>query len=241
MRIKRIAFLLILILISYNRIYADQDHQPQVTLHGSTIKYDGILSEEGFNKIKRTFLKANRNVKWLYINSPGGEINISMNIGFWVFQNHLNIRVQEKCLSSCANYIFTAGKNKVLEKNAVVAWHGSAVQESLSNLTEDEINEALISIDDPIEKEEAKKQLVAQHNDYLDRMKKKQESYFKTIGANQGVTVIGQSPKYNVKNFWILSVEDMAKFGILNVKAQKYNPEKVASKYSHVTYLKLKE
>jgi hypothetical protein len=240
-KIKLIAFLLILILISINGIYADQDDQPRVTLHGSTIIYEGLLNEEGFNKIKSTFLKANRDVKWLYINSPGGEINISMDIGFWVFQNHLNIRVQERCLSSCANYIFTAGKNKFLEKNAIVAWHGSVVQESLANLTEDEINKALISIDDPIEKEKARKQIIGQYNDYLDRMKNKQESFFKTIGTDQSVTVIGQNPKYNVKDFWILSIEDMAKFGILNVKGQNYYPEKIALKYSQVTYIKLKE
>ena len=241
MKIKQITFLLILCLISSSGIYADQDDQPQVTLHGSTIKYDGILNEAGFNEIKSAYRKANRNVKWLYVNSPGGEINISMDIGFWVFQNHLNIRVQEKCLSSCANYIFTAGINKVIEKNAIVAWHGSAFQESLGSLTEDEINEALISIDDPIEKKEARKRLIDQYNDYLSKMKKKQETFFKSIGADQNITVIGQSRKYNVKNFWVLSVDDMAKFGILNVKAQNYHPEKIASEYSQVTYIKLKE
>lgn len=238
---KQISFLLFLILVCFNEIHASQNDRPIINLIGKAIKYEGVLNEEGFNKIKLLMQEANRDVKWLYINSPGGEINISMDIGFWVFQNHINVRVQEKCISSCANYIFTAGKNKVIDKNAIVAWHGSVLQESLASLTENEINEALISIDDPIERKEARKRLIDQHNDYLNRMKKKQESFFKSIGADQSITVIGQRREYNVKNFWVLSVDDMEKFGILNVKARNYHPEKIASKYSQVTYIKLKE
>ena len=51
-----------------------------------------------------------------------------MDFGDWVFENQLNVKVIGRCFSSCANYVFTAAKIKVIENGALVAWYGSAVQ-----------------------------------------------------------------------------------------------------------------
>ena len=50
-------------------------------------------------------------------------------IGEWVFDHQLDVIVDELCFSSCANYIFTAGKNKIIGKDAIVGWHGSEQQD----------------------------------------------------------------------------------------------------------------
>ena len=52
-----------------------------------------------------------------------------MKIGLWIFDHELDVIVDELCFSSCANYIFTAGKNKIIEKDAIVGWHGSEQQD----------------------------------------------------------------------------------------------------------------
>ena len=52
-----------------------------------------------------------------------------MLIGEWIFDHEIDVIVDEICFSSCANYIFTAGKNKIIEKDAIVGWHGSEQQD----------------------------------------------------------------------------------------------------------------
>ena len=41
-------------------------------------------------------------INWLIISSDGGEVNVSMELGDWVFENQLNVKVIERCFSSCA-------------------------------------------------------------------------------------------------------------------------------------------
>ena len=155
----------------------------------------------------------------------------------WVINNSLNVEVNNVCLSSCANYIFPAGKTKVIKENSIVAWHGSAIQDSLSNPPLDQIEKMLAYIDDPQEKENEKNKIIKSHKNYIDRMRKKQEKFFKKIGVDQSITVIGQSEKYSVKNFWTMSVNDMAKFGITNVIAPDDYKDIVTSKSDQITFI----
>ena len=46
-------------------------------------------------------------------------------IGFWIYDNGVDVMVDEVCISACANYIFTAGKNKIIEDFAIVGWRDS--------------------------------------------------------------------------------------------------------------------
>ncbi len=45
-------------------------------------------------------------------------------LGEWVFANKIDIEVNDYCLSSCANYVFTAGKNKYISNKAIIGFHG---------------------------------------------------------------------------------------------------------------------
>ncbi len=223
------------------KVYSDSFDEPQVRIEGSKLFYEGLLSIGGFDKIKDEIKKSNQKIKWLHINSAGGEIDVSMDIGLWVFNNDLNIRVYNVCLSSCANYIFSAGKDKVIEKNAIVAWHGSAMQDSLNDLPSDQIENILSQIEDPQEKKEERKKIINSHKKYMANMKKKQENFFETIGVDQRITVIGQSGNYKVNNFWSFSVKDMEKFGIANVTAPDNYTESQVFKSGKIVLLKITE
>lgn len=232
---------LFLIQLIYGRTYADNFTEPKISIKGPNLVYEGILSADGFDQIKIKTKNNKQKIKWLYIDSPGGEINVSMDIGLWVFNNHMNVKVHNVCLSSCANYIFPAGEKKIIERNSIVAWHGSATQDSLNDLPLDQVEELLDSIEDPNEKELQRKKIVEDHANYIARMKQKQAIFFKTIGVDQSITIIGQSEKYNVKNFWAISVKDMAKFGITNVTAPHNYPENEVLKSDQIVLLKIAE
>jgi hypothetical protein len=123
-----------------------------------------------------------------------------------VSQNKLDVEVIDHCLSSCANYVFTAGRTKYLNPDSILFWHGGAYQPDM---------------------EEQIKALAAQNPAlgrtgaaYLDAWRKREDAFFKTIGVNQSITTYGQQaevgrPKGTAG--WDFSIEDMAKFGITNV------------------------
>lgn len=142
-----------------------------------------------------------------------------MDIGEWVYDNGLDILVIEKCMSSCANYIFPAARNKEISDGALVAWHGS-----LSDPAENgDFEESLKIIDRqypdlPVaQREKMKEQTRAGFEQYKKVQSARQKAFFKKIGVDERVTLLG--PSHGAEDFYFLSVEDMKRFGIANVKA----------------------
>lgn len=75
------------------------------------------------------------------IESTGGEINLGLDLGSFIFKNQLNVKVDSYCFSSCANYIFTAGIKKNLVKEAVVGFHGGVSSSEFNTIQLDELPE----------------------------------------------------------------------------------------------------
>jgi hypothetical protein len=225
---KGIIGVLFLLLAFSGRAYAAMDSVPQVKTAGRDLFYEGRLLPDGLERLKAAFGKSSGPIDWLVINSGGGEIGISMDIGLWVHSNGLNVKVVNACLSSCANYIFPAGKHKVISANAIVGWHGSAIQESFDLSAMDEY---LNSVEDPRKREEIKRKLLVDHEKYIANMKQKQRAFFETIDVDEALTVVGQSKKYQADDFWFLSVEDMARFGVNQVTAPENYPETDVSRF----------
>jgi hypothetical protein len=46
-------------------------------------------------------------------------------IGQWVHDMGLVVEVDKVCFSSCANYIFPAGRGRVIRADSFVGWHGN--------------------------------------------------------------------------------------------------------------------
>jgi hypothetical protein len=188
-----------------------------VERNGDTVIYRGSLTEDGLDAMREAGLGPP--VTTLLIDSAGGEIVVGMMFGAWVLERELNVVVDRACLSSCANYVFTAARNKEIQPGAVVAWHGSAKQPGLLELlhkaVEEEIDAKGLS-QRKRSKELARARLA--NVDYLATTIYKQDAFFYRIGVDEYVTRIGND-KYGVRGFFYLSVVDMASFGIDNVTA----------------------
>ncbi|MGX9608655.1 hypothetical protein [Acinetobacter sp. T63] len=50
-----------------------------------------------------------------------------MDLGDLVYVHQLNVEVGQYCFSSCANYVFPAGKVKYLNWCSQLGWHGGAM------------------------------------------------------------------------------------------------------------------
>ncbi len=197
---------------------------PSVTVEGSSIVYSGDMHPEGYDTLVR--LAAQGGLTELVISSLGGEVYWGMKIGEIVYKNGWDVRVRGLCFSSCANYIFPAGRNKVIESGGIVGWHGSArqsqffaeqqgtssrqqiidslffaLQEGAGDLTQEEINEAIVS---NIALVETRIRLEA--------------AYYENIGVNADISVYGFLPQHfataAAAGGWTFTLADMAKFGL---------------------------
>lgn len=190
-----------------------------VERRGDTVIYRGRLTEDGLDALRNAGEDAH--VKTLLIESAGGEIVVGMDFGNWVIERELNVVIDRACLSSCANYVFTAGRHKEIKPGAVVAWHGSAKQpgllEQLHELVEEDIASRGLS---PRQQRRELRRARRANVKYLTGAIRKQDEFFYRVGVDEYVTRVGND-KYKIRGFFYLSVEDMAAFGIENVTADE--------------------
>ena len=129
-------------------------------------------------------------------------------------------------MSSCANYVFTAGRRKRIRNGSIVAWHGSALQEF--GMSDKDVRESVTETFNSLPESERKKQnlddqirrSIEQLREYRITSIKRQADFFKKIGVDEYICRIGNE-KYEARDFFVLSVKDMGRFGIDNVRADK--------------------
>ena len=208
-----------------------------ITVEGSTIIFDGDIEDSTY----RDFLVAVRGkedqITAIRINSSGGITDHGIRIGEWIFDHGLDVIVDELCFSSCANYIFPAGKNKIIEKDAIVGWHGSEQQNPFIaaglGLTMRELHarnyERRKEFGGPLTPQESKEEYVENMSKYDEYERGDDEpELLNKIGVNLYLMVYGFLPDqidYYLSEDtefggWTFSIEDMAKFGVNNVTYQ---------------------
>ena len=170
----------------------------------------------------------------LVISSLGGEVYWGIKIGEIVHEQGWDVRVRGLCFSSCANYVFPAGRDKVIEEGAIVGWHGSAGKPSSSRsgrasasasssptrlrrrsaesggeFTQEAFTEAIV-----------RNIALSETRIELDRL------YYERIGVDSDISVYGFLPAHFAVTVsahfagivatrgWTFSLGDMAKFGL---------------------------
>ncbi len=196
--------------------------EPTITIEGTTVIYLGKISEQNVELFLETV--RGKKLTTLLIASSGGEINAGMMMGSWVFDNHIDVVVEKMCMSSCANYVFTAGRHKTINPGSIVAWHGSILQEFL--MSDEDIRVLVIQTFDKLPESEKEKmdlqemirKSIEQMKEYRVESTRRQAMFFKKIGVDESVCLIGNE-EYGAEDFFILSVKDMERFGIRHVQA----------------------
>lgn len=179
---------------SVNKVYLDNEK----------VVYIGEINRKRNEQLFSLF-KSNSNVTLLEISSPGGDVLAGMELGIWIKEQNIDIKIGKLCASSCANYVFPAARNKYLQEGSIILWHGSSYQPSID-------------------------ELVRSGHKFASKWREQEKDFFERIGVNYQVTTCGltQVPKWlstlsflnivNIKGF-DYSIEDMERFGIMKVKA----------------------
>lgn len=193
-----ISFLVLLGVYLYFFSSNENYPEPQVYITKDSIVYDGDLTVEGIEKAKKLYTKEINN---LILNSLGGEVNLGMDLGEWVFEKKLNVIIKYAAFSSAANYVFPAGKNKILYKNSFIGWHGGASQTPETLYDKFFIKFIL--------------------KDYIAKAKKRELEFFKKINVDYKITTLGQQEKYKKysKDYygWTYSIKALNQLGVKNI------------------------
>lgn len=198
-------------------VAATAKDQTVVERDGNAIVYRGEITQQA-NALVEALLAAGEGIEWLRINSVGGEVNLGMDLGDLVRGHGLDVKVVDYCASSCANYVFPAGRRKLLPADSVVVWHGSAIQAGIGALANIDFAPMEAHLGRTLSDEE--KVAAAEEmglTAYFDGLTRRQAEFYAAIGVDERVTVFGQDLDCGCD--WTIPVEDMARFGITGIEA----------------------
>lgn len=195
----------------------------EVLREGERIIYRGLMSGKAIDEVAALLQKHGDSIEWLEIESPGGDVMWGLDLGELVLEHELNVSViNTGCHSTCANYVFTAGRRKVIEEGSVVTWHGSALQRHWRVSTR------------------IRRTMMPSHRQNFLEWKRRQKEFFERIGVDARITIVGQDLKCEC--IWALSANDMTRFGLDQVEVPKnYTDTDVAEIFeeSHARFLEL--
>lgn len=180
-----------------------QPVRPNVAVNGTTLLIEGRITDKTARKVHEAL--AARDIVLVQLNSGGGDVEPSLDIATEIFMNGLDVEVTGNCLSSCANYLFPAGRNKTISGPGVVGWHGSI--------------QHLVYLH-----ESGKRVMVQPTYEGLVETAQREADFFAMVGVDSFICWFGKVEPFNVRNFYFLSVEDMERFGISNVSAREDYP-----------------
>ena len=234
----------------------------EVSINGSTLVYSGIIDQPSYNHFRRIIAAGDPVIKTVQIRSYGGVADISLKMGEWIYSKGLDVVVDDYCFSACANYIFTAGRNKVIRDDSVVGWHGA-------NLTSEYMaNDQGITLDEQLKQQfdasqedepinvESSAHYQALFNQYKRsylRQVDDEHKFFEETGVKPELVTYGflsenHEAMHTADNLhyslWTFSIEDMGKFGVSNVSYEsdgEYPSDLTLERYPDIVVLSLPE
>lgn len=204
-----------------------------ISVAGGSAHYTGPISAV---QNQRLFAAVRgKAVNRLVITSTGGEVEAGIALGLWVFRQRLDVEVSEYCLSSCANYVFPAGHHKSIGAGAIVAWHGNYNHLKQTGLWQDDIAGRMERHGEDVATARVKVR------EEMERLTGLERDFFAHIGIDEYLCWIGKMPPYSVPNYYFLSRQDMARFGVTRVQIPPdYEGTDVSDFIDHIMYLKLR-
>ena len=166
---------------------------------GETVLIRGNITEATASEFKEALHRGR--ISRVLLASGGGHVEPSLAIAKEIRALKIDVEVVGDCFSSCANYIFPAGATKTISGLGVVAWHGN-----MSHLLH--LHRS------------GKKPLLEVDHVLVTRLANIENEFFNDIGLDQYLCWFAKIEPYNVTNLYFLDAEDMARFGLKDIKVR---------------------
>lgn len=185
----------------------------QVYISEGELNYVGNLDEKANQRLFTLYDGLKDKPTVLAVRSRGGDVVPGMDLGDWVHAHKLNVKVMEFCLSSCANYVFTAGAQKIVGSNAMIAVHGglSSTEFSIGGSKKNKYEGM---------KKDQKTEFQAELRKGFQPLLDRETLFFKSIGVRQDITTYGQQARFaNISaDGWTFTQDSFRYFGVGNVE-----------------------
>ncbi len=208
------------------------------------IYFVGAIISGDANRVKDEFSNAWIKPSTFVANSVGGDVYEGIKLGLFIYKNKLDVAVYDRCISSCANYILPAGKNKYITGQTVLGWHGSpnSDEDKYYHITDDQniVDGEMVETS----KTYTTKSLPKNERNLVNlvinkKLKQLDTDFYKTIGVSkllplcgqkqnaQGIRLdelnspngipIGYTDSYKYQ-YYFYSIADLEKFGLTNLQ-----------------------
>jgi hypothetical protein len=195
-----------------------------VRVQGDTLYYTGNLSKASSAAFDATVAGIRRGqLTRLVISSGGGDTVEGRHVGRWVRDRALVVEVDVICFSSCADYVFPAGRARVIRADAFVGWHGNERQfEVLAARTGVSVADQLAAV---VPADVAPGPRAAFVQEALRSMAvtgKDEAEFYASLGLSDAFAVcavgdvLEKRPGYAGQIGWGFSLNDMARLGLPN-------------------------
>jgi hypothetical protein len=202
----------------------------KVRLTPARIEYSGLITREANAGVFDLYESADPRPRALLIESQGGSADAGMELGAWLLENGLQVEVDTYCFSSCANYVFPSGGERLLAPHASLMWHGGVTQpitpeelravldETLDGLPEDERRQLLV--------EHSRAELLEELEHSLTAIVARETCFFRRLGVDQRITTLGHLYERELLRDgdsymgWDFSLEDLARLGVRDVSVK---------------------
>ena len=200
---------------------------PVVEVRGDTVYYTG-----GFrNATSHVFDAAVANLRRgqvtrIVIRSGGGETVAGRNVGRWVRDMALVVEVDQICFSSCADYVFPAGRARVIRSGAFVGWHGNERQfvvlaERRGTTVEQEFMKLLPAPPTGPELDRFRSDVAREVKQWREGPFVDEQAFYRSLGIDDAFTVCAVGDVLDSRSTadtlgWGFSIADMARLGLAN-------------------------
>ena len=188
--------LALLALVLAGAVHAQPAPPARVEASGDAIVFEGRIDPASSAR----FVELTRNpaIRRVVITSQGGLVGPALDMADAIQGRQLDVEVPQACWSSCANYIFPAGRGKRLGHSRVIGWHGNMTHVLwLSQTGREKWDEPLMV--------EAR------------ALARREAIFYRRIGVDGYACWFAKLAPYEAPGFYTLRVEDMGRFGITGV------------------------
>jgi len=189
-----------------SQLIVKQGLEPKLSTHlvFDTLYIDGNISKDDDKIIVGLIRKNLIPVRTISINSGGGDVETAIKIAQVIHDKEINIEVRRLCLSSCANYLFPAAKNKIINYGSIIGFHGSPNSDDnkLTTTVNGEINTDT-TITDRI----------------FSEIRKTDKAFYKDINVSWMMPLCGQKENIGDPDTGLstYSEKDFTRFGVKNI------------------------
>lgn len=195
-----------------------------VRVQDDTLYYTGNLSKASSAAFDAAVAGVRRGqLTRLVISSGGGDTVEGRHVGRWVRDMALVVEVDVICFSSCADYIFPAGRARVIRADAWVGWHGNERQfDVLAARTGVSVADQLAAIPPADVAAGPRAAFVQEALRSFAVTQKDEAAFYASLGQNDAFAVcavgdvLEKRPGYAGQKGWGFSLADMARLGLVN-------------------------